>query len=105
MQLSTSDTIPGKTIQSSLGLVKGSTVRAKWFGRDIMAGLKHLVGGEIKGYTQMMNEARQEAIARMEAEAKKLGADGVIAMRLASSTVMQGASEFLAYGTAVKLKK
>jgi len=90
-------------IKKTLGLVKGNTIRARWFGRDIAAGLKTLIGGEIKSYTEMLTKAREEAIDRMKAEAKKLGADAIIGVRFASSDVMQGASEILVYGTAVKL--
>src|SRR3989344_762573 len=105
MIFSTSETIPGREIKEVLGLVKGSTIRAKHIGKDIMAGFKTLVGGEIKGYTEMLNEARDEAMTRMEQEAKKLNADAIIAIRLGTSGIMQGAAEVLAYGTAVKLKK
>ena len=98
------DKIEGKKIVKTLGLVKGNTIRAKWFGRDIMAGLKQIIGGELKGYTQMMTEAREQAINRMVEDAKKLKADAVINVRFASSQVMQNASEILVYGTAVKLK-
>jgi uncharacterized protein YbjQ (UPF0145 family) len=102
--LSTTDRIPNKTIIEVLGIVKGSTIRARWFGRDIAAGLKMLVGGEIKGYTKMISDAREEAIKRMTEEAEKLKADAVVNIRFTTSTVMQGAAEILAYGTAVKLK-
>lgn len=98
------DKIEGKKIVKTLGLVKGNTIRAKWFGRDIMAGLKQIVGGELKGYTQMMTEAREQAIQRMIEEGKKLKADAIINVRFASSQVMQNASEILVYGTAVKLR-
>ena len=86
----------------TLGLVSGSVVQSKHFGRDIMAGLKTIVGGEIKGYTEMLNEARQIALQRMEAEAARLGADAVVMTSFSSSAVMDGAAEVLAYGTAVK---
>jgi uncharacterized protein YbjQ (UPF0145 family) len=104
MDLSTTNTIPTKDIETYLGLVKGSTVQTKNFARDIGAGLKTLVGGEIKAYTQMMSEARQIAIGRMVDEAKALGANAVVGFRLESSTVMAGASELIAYGTAVIVK-
>jgi len=104
MDLSTTNTIPTKDIVTYVGLVKGSTVQTKNFARDIGAGLKTLVGGEIKAYTQMMSEARQIAIGRMVDEAKALGANAVVGFRLESSTVMAGASELIAYGTAVIVK-
>ena len=104
MDLSTTNTIPTKDIVTYLGLVKGSTVQTKNFARDIGAGLKTLVGGEIKAYTQMMSEARQIAIGRMVDEAKALGANAVVGFRLESSTVMAVASELIAYGTAVIVK-
>jgi len=103
MIISTTNTVPGKSIKEILGIVKGNTVRARWFGRDIAAGLKSLVGGEVKSYTEMLNSARDEAISRMEEEAVKLGADAIVGMRLATANVMQGSAEILAYGTAVKL--
>lgn len=95
------ESVPGQKIQA-LGLVKGATVQTKHFGKDFMAGLKTLVGGEIKSYTQMLNESRQIATDRMVEEAEKLGADAVVGVRYASSEVMQGAAEVFAYGTAVK---
>ncbi len=98
-------TIEDKKIKEVLGLVKGSTVRAKWFGKDIMAGLKQIIGGEIKGYTEMLAEARDNATQRMIDEAKKLNADAIVNVRYATSNIMQGAAEILVYGTAVKLKK
>ncbi len=98
--LTTSD-IPNKKIVKVIGYVKGSTVRAKHLGKDIMAGLKTLVGGEIAEYTEMMDESRKISIARMVKEAESLGANAIVAMRFESATVMQGASEFVAYGTAV----
>jgi uncharacterized protein YbjQ (UPF0145 family) len=103
--LSNTDSIPNKSIVEVLGVVRGNTIRARWLGRDILAGLKHLVGGEIKSYTKMLNDARDEAVGRMVDEAKKLGADAVVNIRFTTSDVMQGAAEILAYGTAVKLKK
>lgn len=87
-----------------LGVVRGNTVRARWFGRDIMAGLKTLIGGEIRGYTEMVTAARDEALKRMQGEAKKLGADAIVNVRFATSDIMQGAAEMLVYGTAVKFK-
>ena len=99
------DSIPGETIVETLGIVKGEVVQSKHLGRDFMAGMKTIVGGEIKGYTEMIREARQIATDRMVEEATKLGADAIVGVRYGSSAVMQGASEMLAYGTAVKIKK
>lgn len=104
MIISTTNEIPEKKISEILGIVKGSTIRAKHLGTDLMAGLKHLVGGELKGYTQMLNEARDQAMERMIEDGKKLNADAIITVRLETAEVMQGAAEVLAYGTAVKLK-
>ena len=95
--------VPGKEIEA-LGLVKGTVVQSKNFGKDFMAGMKTLVGGEIESYTQMLVEARQIATKRMVDEAQALGADAVINVRYASASVMQGAAEVIAYGTAVKFK-
>ena len=97
------DHIPGKEIEA-LGIVKGTVVQSKNFGKDFMAGMKTLVGGEIKSYTDMLVEARQIATKRMVDEAAAMGADAVINVRFGSSAVMQGAAEVIAYGTAVKLK-
>jgi uncharacterized protein YbjQ (UPF0145 family) len=97
------DSIPGKEFEV-LGLVRGSIVQSKNFGKDFMAGMKTLVGGEIVGYTQMIQEARQIATKRMVDEAQALGADAVVNVRYASSSVMQGAAECIAYGTAVKYR-
>lgn len=94
--------IPGKKIEA-LGIAKGSVVQSKNFGRDFMAGMKTLVGGEIAGYTEMLQEARQIATKRMVEDAEAMGADAVINLRYASSSVMQGAAEVTAYGTAVKI--
>jgi len=99
--ITTTDRVEGKRIVKTLGLVKGSTIRARHVGRDIMASLRHLVGGEITDYTEMMAVAREEAINRMVEEAKKLGANAVIGVRFTTSMVMSGAAEILAYGTAV----
>ena len=101
MELVSIDTYPGKEIEV-LGMVKGTIVQTKNVGRDFMAGMKTLVGGEIVGYTEMLNEARQIATKRMVDEAEQLGADAVIGIKFGSSMVMQGAAEILAYGTAVK---
>ena len=97
------DYIPGKEIEP-LGIVKGTVVQSKNFGKDFMAGMKTLVGGEITGYTEMLNEARQIATKRMVDEADALGAAGVINVRCGCSAVVEGAAEVIAYGTAVKLK-
>lgn len=104
MKLLNIDYIPGKELEV-LEIVKGNVVMSKNVGRDIMAGLKTLVGGEIVGYTEMLNSARQIAVKRMVDEAQKLGADAVINVRYASAAVMQGAAEIIAYGTAVKYAK
>jgi len=103
MLLLTTDFVSGKEVET-LEMVKGSTVRAKNVGKDIMSGLKTLVGGEIVAYQEMMNEARAIATKRMAEEAEKLGADAVICIRYASSAIMSGAAEVMAYGTAVKFK-
>jgi uncharacterized protein YbjQ (UPF0145 family) len=104
MLITNVETIPGQTIIEHYGLVSGSTVRAKHVGRDFMAGLKNLVGGELKGYTELLHEAREEAISRMVAQATQLGANAVVNVRFATSSVAQGASELYAYGTAVKVE-
>jgi len=103
MLLSNIEVLPGKRVTKHLGLVQGSTVRAKHAGRDIMAGFKNIFGGELTAYTELMGEAREEATKRMVAQAKSLGANGVINIRFATSSVTQGASEIFAYGTAVEL--
>lgn len=105
MILTNVETIPGKKIVEHYGLVNGSTVRAKHVGRDIMAGLKNLVGGELKGYTELLTEAREEAISRMTEQAESLGANAVVNVRFATSSVAQGASELYVYGTAVKVQE
>ncbi len=104
MIITTSDTIPGKEIKETIGLVQGQIVQSKHIGSDIAAGFKNIVGGEIKGYTDMVNKARKAAVDRLIEAAKKEGADAVICFRYSSSTVAASASEILAYGTAVKLK-
>ena len=101
MLITTCDVIPGRTVEP-LGLVRGNVVTSKHVGRDIMAGLKNIVGGEIKSYTDMMNEGRAIAEQRMIEEAQRLGADAIVAMRYNSASVMEGTQEMLAYGTAVK---
>ena len=104
MITTTTDSVPGRQIIEILGVVKGNTIRAKHIGRDIMAGFKHLVGGELKGYTEMITESRNQAVKRMMKEALDLKADAVVNIRFVTAEVMQGAAEVLAYGTAVKLK-
>jgi uncharacterized protein YbjQ (UPF0145 family) len=99
--LSNTEEIPGKSIKQFYGVVSGSTVRAKNIGRDFMAGLKNLVGGELKGYTELLHEAREEAIERMSQQAQSLGANAVVNVRFSTSSVAQGAAELFAYGTAV----
>jgi uncharacterized protein YbjQ (UPF0145 family) len=100
----TTDKIPGKEVKEILGIVKGNTVRARNIGRDIGAGFKNMVGGEIKTYTDMTTQAREESFNRMVNEAVALNADAIIGFRFMTSMIMQGASEMLAFGTAVKLK-
>lgn len=97
------DFVHGQRISEMLGMVRGSTIRAKHLGKDIMAGLRMIVGGEIKEYTEMLIEARNESLRRMQAQAEELGADAIINVRFMTSQVMSGAAELLAYGTAVKL--
>ena len=104
MIVTTSEQVEGKKIARTVGLVKGSTIRARHLGRDIMAGLRGVVGGEITEYTKMMAEAREEAIQRMVEDAEKKGANAIISMRFTTSMVMQSASEILAYGTGVVLE-
>ncbi len=104
MILSNIETVPGKQITRFFGVVSGSTVRAKHIGRDIMAGFKNIVGGELKAYTELIAEAREDAIARMILEAESLGANAVVNVRFSTSSVAQGAAELFAYGTAVKVE-
>jgi len=104
MILSTCESITGKEIVAQLGIARGSTVRARNIGRDIFAGLKNIVGGEIEEYTKLQAQSREEAITRMIADAQRLGADAIVNVRFTTSMITQGASELLAYGTAVKLK-
>ena len=98
------ETIAGKEISESIGIVRGSTVRARNIGRDIFAGLKNIIGGEISEYTKLLADSREEALERMLKDAQRLGADAVVGVRFTTSQVMQGAAEIMAYGTAVKLK-
>lgn len=104
MILSNIEGVPGKRVIEAYGVVTGSTVRAKHIGRDFMAGLKNIVGGELKGYTELLGEARQEAVDRMVSEAQRLGANAVINVRFGTSSVAQGAAELFAYGTAVRVE-
>ena len=101
IMMSNTENIPGTTIVQSLGVVTGSTVRAKHIGKDILAGLKNIVGGELKAYTELLQEARNQALQRMMAEAAGRGANGVVNVRFATSSVAGGAAELFAYGTAV----
>ncbi|MEE2788965.1 MAG: YbjQ family protein [Myxococcota bacterium] len=103
MILTNIESVPGKEIVEHYGLVQGSTIRAKHVGRDFMAGLKNLVGGELKGYTELLMESRDEALDRMCAQASALGANAVVNVRIATSTIAAGASEILCYGTAVRV--
>lgn len=103
MFIITSETIAGKEIVESLGIARGSTVRARNIGRDIFAGLKNIVGGEISEYTKLLADSREEAIQRMIKDAESMGADAVINVRFTTSAVSQGAAEILAFGTAVKI--
>lgn len=102
--LTTLEGVPGKEVVEHYGLVQGSTIRAKHVGKDIMAGLKNIVGGELKGYTELLQEARQESVDRMVLQARQLGANAVINIRFATSSVAPGAAELFAYGTAVKVQ-
>ena len=101
MILVTTDFVPGKTIKKTMGLCRGNTIRARHIGRDISAALKNIVGGEIRDYTKMMAESREQALDRMVEEAEGMGANAIITIRFTTSMIMQSASEILAYGTAV----
>ena len=104
MIFSTTETIPGREIDSIVGVVTGNVVQAKHIGRDIMAGLKGIVGGEIRGYTEMLSEARDIAIERLVQNASDKDADAIVGIRFTTSTIMDGSSEIMVFGTAVKLK-
>ncbi len=104
MIVSNLETAPGQRIVAHLGLAQGSTVRAKHVGRDFLSGLKNIVGGELKAYTELMQEARDEAVQRMLAEAKSMGANGVLNVRFVTTSITLGAAEILAYGSAVQLE-
>lgn len=104
MIIVSSDSVEGKRIVKVLGLVKGNTIRARHIGRDILAGLKNLVGGEVSGYTKMMAESREQALDRMEESARVMGANAIVATRFVTTSIMDGAAELLVYGTAVVLE-
>ncbi len=104
MIIVTTETVPGKNIKKVLGLARGNTIRARHLGKDIMAGFKNMVGGEIVDYTKMMAESREQAIDRLMEDAESLGADAVVGLRFTTTSMMQGAAEFLAYGTAVEFE-
>ena len=105
MLIVTTEGLPGHEIAEVLGLVRGNTIRARHVGKDIVAGLRNIVGGEISEYTKMLAESREQAMDRMIAEARALGADAIVAVRMTTSSVSQGSAELLAYGTAVKIKQ
>lgn len=104
MLYSTIDYVPNRDISEVLGVVRGNSVRAKWFGADMLSGLKNLVGGELTKYMELLGEAREKAMERMTADAEELGADAIIGLRFTTSQIAQGAAEILVFGTAVKLK-
>ena len=104
MIYTTTETVPGKEIEAVLGIVNGNVVQSKHVGRDIMAGLKGIVGGELKGYTEMLMEARNIAVQRLIEDAEKLNVDAIVGIRFTTSSVTDGASEILVFGTAVKLR-
>ncbi|KJG19097.1 heavy metal-binding domain-containing protein [Photobacterium angustum] len=104
MIYTTTETVPGREIEAILGVVNGNVVQSKHVGRDLMAGLKSIVGGELKGYTEMLTEARAIATERLVSEAENLGADAIVGVRFTTSAVTDGASEIMAFGTAVKLR-
>ena len=104
MIISNTENIPGRTIQKFYGVVTGSTVRTKHIGRDIMASIKNIFGGELKGYTELLRDSRDDALERMVEEAKTLGANAVVNVRFSTSSVAQGAAELFAYGTAVRVE-
>lgn len=104
MIITTTNTVPGREVEKTFGLVEGSATRARHVGSDIVSGLKSLVGGELAGYTKLMEDTRAQAIERMKKRAEEQGADAVVGVKIATSMIMQGASEIVAYGTAVKLR-
>lgn len=97
------EAIPGKVIEEHYGIVQGSTIRAKHVGRDMMASLKNIFGGELRGYTELLVESREEALLRMKEQAREMGANAIVNVRFSTSSVAQGAAEILAYGTAIKV--
>ena len=103
MILSTTENLPGKKVTEILGIARGSTVRARNIGRDLFAGLKNIIGGELSEYTKLQAESREQALQRMIQDGEKLGADAIINIRISTSVITQGAAEILAYGTAVKI--
>ena len=103
MIITTTDSVPGRQILETVGLVRGSTVRARNVGRDIVAGLRNIIGGEVTEYTKLLAEAREQAIGRMVAEAESKGANAIVAARFITASVSQGSAEIVAYGTAIKL--
>lgn len=105
IELSTLETIPGAAVERHLGLVTGTSIQAKHFGKDFFAGVKNMLGGELTQYSELLNEARDEALRRMTAHAQELGADAVVAIRFTTSTIAVGAAEFMVYGSAVKLAR
>ena len=104
MVITNVESVPGKHIVEHYGLVQGSTIRAKHIGRDMMAGFKNIVGGELKGYTELLTESREQAVERMKAQATELGANAIVNVRLSTSSIAQGAAEILVYGTAVRVE-
>ncbi|MGE0086190.1 MAG: YbjQ family protein [Desulfococcaceae bacterium] len=102
MILSSVEKIPGKKIVEHFGMVSGSTIRAKHIGKDFMAGLKNIFGGELKGYTQLLEESRKEAVERMKEQAREIGANAIVSIRFSTSSIAQGAAELYVYGTAVR---
>ena len=105
MIITTQEAVAGHTVIETLGIVRGNTIRARHIGRDIMASLRNIVGGEIKEYTKMLAEAREQALDRMTASASEMGADAICCVRFTTSGVMEGSAELLAYGTAVRLRR
>jgi len=103
MELVTTETVPGRDVQESLGIARGNTVKARNVGRDITQSIRNITGGELKAYSELLTDARDEAISRMEADARSMGADAIVNVRLESSEIANGGSEVIAYGTAVRL--
>ena len=104
MMVVTSESVPGYRVTEALGVVRGSTIRAKHIGKDLMAAMRNLVGGEVKEYTEMLIESRNEAVQRMQSQAERLGADAIVNVRFSTSSIAQGAAELFAYGTAVRVE-